>query len=338
MNLDNSVSQRIAIARYVMISGIVILHVPPYEGMAEIDGSLFSYIKAFFSLALFRFTVPVLTAISGYLLFRNFSISKYPKILSKKFTSIFIPLILWNFPLLILLYLTQKYVWVEYPFSFEAFPFNVLNWLNGLMGLIDLPVNYPLNFLRDLFVLILISPFFYVLIKYFQWVGLVFVAFIFLNDLDGYLILRETMPFNFCTGAMAALLRWNVNKLDRFAWLFFTLLTLVCMGIIYFQMSNRTYFVLVAPLIIWPALSILDKTQIGNFFVRQSPNSFFIFLSHGPILLLTWLLYKKVLINYISYEIYWLSAPISVIFFSTLIFKFCNRFFSTITLILVGGR
>ena len=52
-----------------MIIGIVLLHTPMYVSVADIDSGWFDLTKAFFQSAAFRCTAPVLTLISGYLLF-----------------------------------------------------------------------------------------------------------------------------------------------------------------------------------------------------------------------------------------------------------------------------
>lgn len=336
--MDTCISRKISIARYLMIAGIVILHVPPYMTISELNGTFFLNVKAFFSLALFRFTVPVLTAISGYLLFQNFKIYKYKNIIYNKTFSLLLPLFLWNFPLVVILFFIQFYKLIDYDFSFKSYPFDLISWLNGTFGLIDKPVNYPLNFLRDLFILMLLAPIFYFLLKNFKWVGFIFISIFFLKNWDGYLILRETMPINFCTGAMAALYKWDVKKLDGYAKPIFIILILACIAIVYFGIVNRTYFIITSPFLIWPALSLLEKNRLGDFFVRQSPNSFFIFLSHGPILLITWLLYKKLLHLYINYEIYWLLSPIIVIACCTLLYRLGKKYFSKFTVVLAGGR
>ncbi len=65
------VFDRIAMLRLLMIIGVVVLHTPPYVSVTEIGPGIFDFIKALFQNAAFRATVPVLTVISGYLLFRS---------------------------------------------------------------------------------------------------------------------------------------------------------------------------------------------------------------------------------------------------------------------------
>ena len=55
-----------------------------------------------------------------------------------------------------------------------------MRWLDGLISLKGLPVNYPLNFLRDVFVLALLSPvLLFYLLKRFSYTGLVSISLFF---------------------------------------------------------------------------------------------------------------------------------------------------------------
>jgi succinoglycan biosynthesis protein ExoH len=102
--LDREISKRIWVTRYVMVIGIVILHLPPYQGLSELDGSIFEYVKAFFAHGVFRASVPVLTVMSGYLIFATKLYTKPVKLLKKKVSTLLIPLIVWNLPLAVLVY------------------------------------------------------------------------------------------------------------------------------------------------------------------------------------------------------------------------------------------
>lgn len=68
--VDQDIAHRIDLLRFVMIFGIVILHTPQYVNIADVGTGWFDLFKAFFQSAVFRCTVPVLTTISGYLLFK----------------------------------------------------------------------------------------------------------------------------------------------------------------------------------------------------------------------------------------------------------------------------
>ena len=119
--IEYDVSQRIAILRYVMIFGIVVLHTPPYVPLDQTGSDLFALVKAFFQHAFFRASVPVLTFISGYLLFKNNLDLKFSRLLRKKTTTILIPLILFNLPFVIFLYLVQSNNTIAHDFTRQVY-------------------------------------------------------------------------------------------------------------------------------------------------------------------------------------------------------------------------
>lgn len=53
MEIDNEISTRISILRFVMILGIVILHTPLYVPIAQVGSGVFDSIKAFFRVPCF---------------------------------------------------------------------------------------------------------------------------------------------------------------------------------------------------------------------------------------------------------------------------------------------
>lgn len=67
-SLDAGLRERIAAIRYLMILGIVFLHMPPYVPLDQLSGEGFDLVKGFFSHGLFRATTPTLTAIAAFLL------------------------------------------------------------------------------------------------------------------------------------------------------------------------------------------------------------------------------------------------------------------------------
>lgn len=310
--LDSDISLRMFILRYLMICGIVVLHIPPYVPLSESGSDLISWTKAFFSHGVFRSTVPVLTCISGYLLFSSGIDQNFKRLFAKKTKGILVPLIIWNLPLVALIYIIQSLELSSHQFSATLYPFDWLAWLNGIFGLFAAPVNYPLNFLRDLYVLALLAPIFGIILRRIPYIGLVLVAIIFLNDLDDQLLLRNTMAVNFYIGGLAAVLCWNLRYLDRYAlWLFFVFLAF-CAAIVIFQIEDRRWFTIIAPFMIWPLSSVIAKSWLGYRISKLAKYSFFVFLSHGPILLLISIIYGN-LIGDLNSLAFWLAAPIATI-------------------------
>lgn len=95
--------------RFGMIFGIVVLHTPLYVPIDEVGPHTFDLIRAFFQNAVFRCTVPVLTVISGYLLFGSGLHSQPRLLVSKKFRALVVPFLMFNLPLVAVVFLLQSY-------------------------------------------------------------------------------------------------------------------------------------------------------------------------------------------------------------------------------------
>lgn len=319
-----------------MIIGIIVLHLPQYQPLSEVE-SLFEYIKAFFSHGVFRATVPVLTVISGYLVFRS-SLHKEPKnLIAKKLKSIIIPLFLWNIPIVIFIYMSQKYNLISHEFSAELYPIKIEIWVNALTGLFSAPANYPLNFLRDLFAVTLLAPVFGWLLNKASYTGLIIVSFIYYFNIDGDLVLRNSMILSFYIGGLAATKNWDLTALDKHAkWLFLAFIIL-CLLIVLFKIENRELFRLLSPFMVWPAISLMEGSKIYDLLYKNSKHSFFTFLAHGPVLLITWVLYSKAL-EVIPYSIYWIATPFLTVLVCIFLATYFKKYFPKLASLVLGGR
>jgi len=131
-SIDRNISIRISILRYVMIIGVVILHLPPNIYLLNTGPGAFPFVKAFFAHAVFRSTVPVLTCISGYLLFFADLDTKIPMLLIRKVKRLLIPLFIWNFPIVLILYVLQSQgFFFNHNHYAKMYPFDPVTFING---------------------------------------------------------------------------------------------------------------------------------------------------------------------------------------------------------------
>lgn len=323
---DPDVETRIDLLRFGMIFGIVVLHTPQYVNIADVGSGWFDLFKAFFQSAVFRCTVPVLTTISGYLLFNAGYDQAFRKLAGKKTRSLAIPFLTCNAMLAVGIYLAQSRY--RLPISYQLYPFDTRLFLDAAFGLTQGPVNYPLHFIRDLFILTLLAPVLGVLLRRAPFSGLLLLTIIFWFNFDGYLILRAEMPIMFYLGGLIAIKKWNVRCLDRYARLCLVLFLVLCASIVVLRVQNTTYLRLVSPLMVWPATALLSDTRIGKWLARRAKYSFFIFLLHAPVLLLSYMAYKQCL-SFLPYEIYWFTAPFLVTGSLITVYKF-GRAYGTV--------
>lgn len=337
VSYNNPVERRLAILRFLMIAGVVVLHTPLYVPVAEVGSGWFDVTKAFFQNAVFRSTVPVLTCISGYLLFRSGLDRRYGDLLRKKLRTIALPFMVFNLSLVAAVLVVESQV--DLQLSYQLFPLDATTLLNAMFGLSASPLNYPLNFLRDLFVLMLLAPLFGWLLRRTGALALLPLAGIFLFNVDGYLILRSEMPVMFYLGGLAAVQNWNLQRCDRHAGLFLAAFVALCLAIVHFKIANNSFLRLVSPLLLWPATHLLAHGflgRLGHRLAHMSRYSFFIFLAHAPVLVLSWALYRRFGAD-LPYEVYWLVTPVLTCALLIAIYGAAMRYFPGMFCPMVGA-
>lgn len=334
MPLERDLGDRIAMLRFVMIFGVIVLHTPAYVPMWSVGSGWFDLTKAYFQLAVFRATVPVLTVISGFLLFKACLDLEPARLYRKKGRTILIPFLFFNLMLLPFALGAQLVAGVE--MSSSLWPFDTRTWLTAAFGLYGSPVNYPLGFLRDLVVLILLAPLFGWMLRRYAWLGLALVGLVFLLNFDGRLVQRDLMAVLFYVGGMAAVRGWNLRLLDRHALVCLLLFLLACAAVVYLRFANTTYLRMAAPFLIWPASALLTTSPFRTRLLSWSKYSFFMFLAHAPVLMLTWILYER-FGHAMPYPVYWVLAPIVVTAFLIGVYRLAWLGMPRVFAVLIGA-
>lgn len=310
--MDRDLSRRIAIARYFMVIGIVILHMPPFQPLRSFGNTPFDMLRGTLTFGVFRATVPFLTAVSAYLLFSSRLDQDVLKLFSKKVRTLVVPLLLWNLPMMPVLYFVQKYGYASHGFSITLYPFVLGNWVDAATGLFRMPLNYPLHFLRNLFALAMLAPLIGVFLRKAPYCGLALVCAVYWYNLDGDYLLRNAMLVMFYIGGLAAVRNWNLRRLDAAAPFLLIVFLGMAVAIAAFKVQNREWFAMLSPLFVWPCMSLLAPTRLGALLHKHSKASFFTFLAHGPMLIFAWLLFQKFGGN-LPYFVFWTVTPIIVI-------------------------
>lgn len=321
--------------RFLMIFGVVILHVPQYVPLNEMGGTWFDFVKAFCQHALFRSTVPVLTLISGYLLF-NSALHVAPlNLWKKKLHSLAIPFLVFNLIVLGVAYIAQAKL--GFTMSYDLLKADAGTWLDAMFGVTNSPINYPLNFLRDMMMLMLLAPLFGLLLRTAPLAGFILVTLLFYNNFDGPVVLRDTMAILFYVGGLCATQKWDLCALDKYAKPLLLGFLVLCFFMVNMKIANRTQFVLLAPFLIWPAASLFVDTRLGAWAVKHSKYSFFIFIAHAPLLMLSWWAYGKVA-GYIPYQLYWAATPFMTVLALMLAHELGMRLAPTAFAFVTGAR
>jgi len=336
MRLDPTVTRRISMLRFILIAIVVFLHIAEPVPIAALDFSdTLDVLRAFTQGQLGRICVPALTMISGYLLFSSKLDLAPLQLYRKKARTLLVPFFVFNICYVAILALVEYSTgYVAVRTILEAEPGRIMNIL---FSIDKKPLNVPLHFLRELFVLVLLSPIFGLLLRRAPLVGLALIAGIFLLNLDRHLILRNTMAVMFYIGGMAAIGNWDIKKYDRYAVHCLVALLLLCAALLLLRTENHTPIYLVAPLLVWPMASLLENTGFGNWTREHSQYSFFIFLGHMPLIEIARRLYQQV-DHFVPHAVYIYGVPVLIIALLIGIYKVLDfmapRSFSFVT----GGR
>lgn len=337
-SLDQSISERISLIRYPMIYLMMIVHVPRIIGYDD-DPNMLTFIGSFVTDGLMRLGVPVLACISGFLVFHKTLDLNFPLLMRKRFVSLVTPLFIWNIPVVLTLYVVQSQGLIEYDFADKKtmYPFDLMIWVNGVLSVTDYPINYPMNFLRDLFVICFFAPWMGMLIRNLPFVGLIALLAVFIPNLDGLLILNNEIVIMFYVGGMAATMNWDLKRLDRYAVPLVGLLLLICVFVVVMGADHPFWLPLLGPFIVWPASSMFVGTPTGRWLRNHSRASIFLFMLHGLVLLTLKAAFPNLYGG--EFEFYvWLTTPVLIAIASQFIYVFLDKFLPSFLIVLMGGR
>ncbi|CUB02771.1 acyltransferase family protein [Marinomonas fungiae] len=297
----------IVLIRPLLILFVCIAHLPGVNGYHS-DFDQFDKIDTLFSIYikdyLARGAVPILTVISGYLAFYSFSRRSYLDFVYGKVKRLLIPFVVWNALVFVILWVVYKALGVSIrsiedvgsltDIFYKWFGFNL-----------NLPINAPTYFVRDLFVIMLAVPVF----KYICRNKIIFALFMIGyartiwgpsllvyqgEEFSSHLLFRRDMVLFFALGYFYAMHGFSIPKVSGYSStvsivLLMSLGLLVSVYLSGLNPSGEDYivirflfsslFVLCAPVF----LSVLLKTKnswIGRILIFISPYSFTLFLSH----------------------------------------------------------
>ncbi len=210
-------SKAISLARIILIVGLVFLHydafpnsnASPFDGLDTASHSFATWVNSA-TLFFFFSTVPLLSMISGWLFF-SFKGNPWKAIserIRRRFTSLYLPLVAWNAAILAGTYAL---------FAFHSnFPLldklnidfqsaKIIDYVNAVFALTQHPIAFQFWFVRDLFVTALISPIFWLLIRYAPWIGALVLGIAWLSKSHLGIFFRLDVPFFFYLGALIQL-------------------------------------------------------------------------------------------------------------------------------------
>lgn len=301
-------SKVITCLRFPLAVGVVMIHAS--ISALTIDGQNITdslslpgyiFIEGFFNSIFTQTAVPLFFFISGFLFFNkdpDFSIKIYRAKIKKRIKTLLIPYLLWNLAILILLLIVQSILpeltsgrnklIIDYSLKDWALSFWDVSYRTG--GL-TLPINGPLWFIRDLMVVMVLSPIVYFLVRYLKIFAIILLAFIWLSGYPGFFV-GLSMPaiLFFSIGTWFGINEYPFVHKSKLTFLTISLILYAIVGVILqtnmiqkpaYSYLNKLELLFGCILIIQTTAYFIEKgTWRPNSFLAGS--SFFIFAYHGP--------------------------------------------------------
>lgn len=273
---------------------VVLLHCAGTCGMGGANcwnSSVCDFIVILFSHGITRVAVPCFFLISGYLFFIGFengwNWKKYTQKLGRRVNTLLIPYLVWNVICAFLIFVGSKMHLITQPV--------LLQKLN-LYDIFISPINIPLWFLRDLIVVVVITPVLYYYISYLKLTGVLLLCFF---HISGLWPLQQFPGFSsgaFCLfiigGYFAICPKIDITMFCR-KWRCVNIaMSIILLGAIVYCWNNfpiNSY--LHSAFMIFSSFSLIyvacDHTAMKPVYSKLEPVAFFVFAAHEGLLILS---------------------------------------------------
>lgn len=361
---DTLLTQTIDFLRFPLTVGVVFAH--SYIGHMSIHGvdysvrshSLADFIMIFFSQVYGRITVPLFFFISGYLFFykTNFNKQIYKKKLNRRFKSIIIPYLIWNFIGFLILLTEVHPAFIHFFPGFSDLHIDITTFISCFWNvhltptdnIHCVPINFPLWYIRDLIILVLFTPLIYWLVKHKGFIFLSILSIIWFFNLAEIIGLPKASHDSLFFFPIGAYL--SVNDIDitdymkKTKWAPYLFIIIGIADTILYGRTDTIWIhklaIIIGSVAIIYMVAILLRKNIIKTNSQISEASFFLYLIHGLFILL----YLKILLYVIHPEsqltfifIYFFVVTTTVLF-SLFLYKLLKKYLPSIAKILTGGR
>jgi surface polysaccharide O-acyltransferase-like enzyme len=365
MKINQDISQRIILLRFPLVIGVVFIHaggttINFSDGTIGLSGTpfLISFVQNLISNVLARIAVPLFFLISGVLFFRNFELksSIIKRKLQTRVKTLLIPYVLWNLSALFLYLVLQSIPSFSQYFSGYSkriIDYKLYDYLNAFLAFqktANSPAVYQFWFIRDLMILILLSPIFWLLVDNIPITGLLsFFGIWFFNPKIPVFNLSYYAIFFFYLGAVISVMDFQLNRIDVYGkWITLIYVILAVFNAILW-MENTPFCDYIHRLIILPGIlsvwymagKIDQYVTIKHLLIWLSGSSFFVYAIHEPFLLagLKKIIYRFAMPSSSAEIIFiYLIAPLMTIIIALLFDKLLSRTMPFIYGLMTGGR
>lgn len=352
--LSKQDSDVIKFLRFPLIVGILFIHtiIIPFEDALNSGYLLLGNSEHLFSIKLPTFCVPLFFIFSGYLFFANitrFTFKSYAKKLKGRIHSLLIPYLFWN-AIVILYYLLINYTTGSYE---NPLTYSITDFINCFWSRFGgFPIAYQLWYIRDLMIMILLTPIFYILIKYLKYGAIVVILLSMIFKLG----IPKIIPIlYFCIGAYLGITNKNISNISKNLFYYCCFIAITSFVLLYtYEIKENPYihilFVLSTSIVVIHCgnIYLARKSVFSDKIMKLSDDSFFIYVYHGfPIAItcsIVVLIISKIfgseysLVTDVLFSIAFFIIPIIIAFLGIIIHRFLKHRFPKFTKIISGGR
>ena len=231
---------------------------------------------------------------SGFLFFRGgaFSAAIFRAKLRSRVKSLLIPFLFWNLALFALVAVGQHVPGLASFFNGQSLPLTAMSpfqMVDAVIGITRYPTAYQFWFIRDLMILVVLSPLFWLVARYAGWVALAALAIGWIFNIWPLPMPAIEPTLFFYLGSFVAIRGWSLFTVDRLGWwlapLFAVLLGVDCVEGLLYQTDYALHPAMVVGLILALKTSrwLAESERWRDRLVSLGGASFFVFAVHEPL-------------------------------------------------------
>ncbi len=295
-------SIRLRLLNFPLIIGVVYIHA--YSATIEHAGVSLGpehldyftdFVRTLISQGLARIAVPLFFLMSGYFFFLDFtwSLRGFGQKLATRVKSLLLPYLFWTISVVVIRFLGQSLPAVKSYFDGDGgllANLSAYDLVNAVLGLTRAPEAYHFWFIRDLMLLMLLSPLILILLRYvaLPYLSVVFLVWItaiwpiYVPDVVGVLF--------FSLGSYLALQGKSLFIFDRYGkWFVLVYIPVLLADVIWYDAPfnvclHRCGIVIGLVAILIGSNLILANERLKNILLWLGGSSFFVYAAHEPLL------------------------------------------------------
>jgi peptidoglycan/LPS O-acetylase OafA/YrhL len=356
--LDSESSLRLNLLRFPLIVGVVFLHANESTvglSWGEVGVVNLNFISEFvidlISVGFSQISVPLFFLMSGYLFFWNFTgtVESFLFKMRKRISTLVVPFLAWNLLTLSIYLLAQNMpaagVFIT-GHNQDILDYQIFDYVNAIIGINRLPIAYHFWFIRDLILLVAVTPFIDWLIKNLPFYFFGFIAVCWLMDFWPLYIPSSGAVLFFSTGAGLASTRKRLFSADVIGkkiiglYLILAIIDALTVG----HTANHYIHKISILMGLLAALSItrfvVEHELLTSLLVSLSKASFFVYAIHEPLLTILRKIFYKIFLPEASFTILtiYFVTPTLTILLSIMTFLAFRGTMPKLLRIVTGGR